>query len=119
MPLKPVNLLPYSVLTERGWEHLTNMPSYTDAVATVKELMLHADTCEYMVGKHSPSGMIPADSVMVGIYKRQGKCIRKFTNRDLPEAPAFYVPVDEAPVPNKRAPLIGDRPSTPVSCRAA
>jgi len=113
------NLLPYRVLTERGWEHLTNMPSYGDAQATVTELMLHADTCEYMIGGHSPSGMIPAGSAMVGIYKRQGKCVRKFTKRDLPEAPAFYVPTNDAPVPNKVAPLVTDQPRSPVSCRAA
>ena len=91
------NLKSFALLITEGWEHISNMSSYDEAMALKKQLELRADAYSYCLGWPKGgakySSQVLTDMGMIGIYRRGGKTV----THDTLQTPSLPIFSDEPP----------------------
>lgn len=118
-----LDLTSHLLLTSDGWEHVSNMSSYSEADSVKRQLELHADAYEYQIGQPKGGAKYTSELLtsmgMVGLYRRGGRTVPTIGTQT-PSLPIFSDEPKEpwrTPKPDRGMPH--DKPLKPIYAGSA
>ena len=113
-----LDLSSHLLLTSNGWEHVSNLGSYSEAEDIQQQLELHGDAYEYQIGEPKSGAKYTVEVLtsmgFVGLYRRGGRPVVR-DSLEVPSIPFFSDhPFDGTDDNEQGRRMIHDKPAEPM-----